>query len=65
MTKITAIEADDQVTLDGSFRAKHDGTKVIIRGHGRIFDEYAEKFRKLADEGKIVIKEGDKSLDQM
>lgn len=65
MSKLTAQEADDQITLDGSFRAKHDGAKVIIRGHGRIFDEYAEKFRKLADEGKIVIKDGDTPLDQV
>lgn len=57
MSKLTAQEADDQVTLDGSFRAKHDGTKIVIRGHGRIYDEYAEKFRRLADKGKIVIDE--------
>lgn len=57
MSKLTAQEADEQITLDGSFRAKHDGAKVVIQGHGRIFDEYAAKFRELADKGEMVVKE--------
>jgi len=50
-------EAGQQLTLVGAPLPKSRGTRIIIQGRRQFFEEIAAKFRQLAKEKKVVIKE--------
>ncbi len=57
MPQMRVKETDGQTDLDGVFIAKVKGTTILIRGHGKHFEEYAEKFRDLEKQGIVVIQD--------
>jgi len=58
MSKMRVEELKNgQTALEGVFIAKGNGNVVLIRGHGKRFEEYAEKFRELERQGKVRIQE--------
>ncbi len=57
MPQMRVKETDGQTDLDGVFIAKVKGTTILIRGHGKRFEEYAEKFRDLEKQGIVVIQD--------